>query len=112
MTKEEFVATFDEIMDAFDNGDSMAFINHKKGLVVCCKELGFQEGARQNMLFDEGKDPEDDETYKFYCNFHWGLVYFIDGDGHPCDDRSLDSIWANYEVLKDSLVVGGLDWID
>lgn len=109
MTKEEFVETFGEIMDAFDNGDPMAFTNHKKGLVVCCKELGFQEGTRQEMLFDEGKDPEDDETYKFYCKFHWELVYFIDG----CDDdRCLDSIWADYEVLKDSLVVGGLDWID
>ena len=109
MTKDEFVETFREIMDAFDNGDSMAFTNHKRGLVVCCKELGFQEGARQNMLIDEGKDPEDDETYKFYCGFHWDLVYFIDG---ACDDRCLDSIWADYEVLKDSLAVGGLDWID
>lgn len=112
MKKEEFVEIFSQFVDAFDSGDSMAFTNHKKGLVACCKELGFQEGARSDMLYDEGKDPEDDETYSFYCSFHWDLVYFIDGVGGDGDYRVLDSIWAEYEVLKDSLVTGGLDWID
>ena len=120
MNKEEFVDLLGHAIHAYHEEGITGLMNNKTDLILCCKELAFQDNTLREMLWQDGKNEEDNRLWGYYCQFHWdlnSLIVALEEQEDKVDDW-IDAVIELWEMLKNSVTASedgldlGFDWID
>ena len=120
MKKEEFVDLLGHAIHAYHEEGITGLMNNKTDLILCCKELDFQDNTLREMLWQDGKNVEDNRLWGYYCQFHWDVDSLIVALEEQEDkvDYWIDDVIELWEMLKNSVTASedgldlGFDWID